>query len=284
MIKIIYFYLSKPDLKLKIEGRISKEQFEQVENMFPEFWHPVPNPCIAHMIAPLEGERTKQLLECMETLGLRPCWQRIPHVNKMPREERWIEIKGKIEFELEDFERSDFLEVRMPEFPEMGEGTRNSDGSPSIERFDPSVELGHIISVGTLYAQARIKEKLSAGGWQGLTMPEMQQISGLPVPLWQMQSDREMPPSANQWYQDPFFRGKEPNFGLYDKSIFEPWPAQYRAVDLKTMDGIDFAYTYEWLTNGPPLGHRKLLCSKRFYNWSKAEKLSFEFVPVLVVD
>lgn len=284
MIKTIYFYLSKPDLKYKIEGGILKEQFEQVENLFPEFWRPVPNTCIAHMVAPVEGERTRQLLNYIETIGLRPYWQRIPHVNELPREERWIEIKGKIEFEPGDFEEADFLEISMPEFREMGEGTRNPDGSASIERFDPSVELGYIISVGTLYAQAPMKEKLIAGGWQGLTMPAVNEISGLPVPLWQMQSDREMPPSANRWYQDPFFHGKEPNYGLFDESIFEPWPAQYRADDLKTMEGIDFVHAHEWMAKSPPFGHRKLICSKRFYSWAKAEKLPFEFVPVLVVD
>jgi hypothetical protein len=281
MKKFIKFRIDTYDEKYKTKGMIEAEQFEHLRSHFPEFWSTVPNPFVAYITAPLEGEKTKKLLSYIESIGLRPYWARFPHVNEMPREERWIEIKGKIEFEPKDFEDADFFEISNLEFPEMGEGTRNSDGSAWIERFETSVELGHIISVGTLYAQARMTEKLIAGSWKGLIMPEILEISGLPVPLWQMQSDLEMPPSANKWYQDPFFQGKEPNYGLYDESIFEPWPAQYRADDLKRMDGIDFAYTHEWLAKGPPLGHRKLLCSKRFYNWAKAENLPFVFIPVM---
>ncbi|MES2470591.1 MAG: hypothetical protein V4675_25075 [Verrucomicrobiota bacterium] len=284
MKRFITFLISTYDTKYKTKGKIEPDQFDQIRREFPEFWRIVPNPFMAYLSAPVEGERTKQLLSFIESIGLRPYWARFPHVNEMPVDERWIEINGKIEFEPHDFGEADYFEVCMREFPEMGEGTRNPDGSAWVERFDVNVELGHIISVGSLYAQASMKEKLMAAGWKGLVMPEMHQISGLPVPLWQMQSDCIMPPAANRWYQDPFFRGKESNYGLYDESIFEPWPAQYRREDLTKMDGIDFAYAHEWIGKGPPLGYRKLFCCKQFYTWATDKQLPFVFVPVLVLD
>jgi hypothetical protein len=96
-------------------------------------------------------------------------------------------------------------------------------------------------------------------------------------PLWQLWTDRILPPVLNEFVDargKPYIHGVSPDRCVQE--IYSPAVLRCRKSDLDAMGQFDFAFTYELWWRSP-----MMFVSKRVYEWFAAQGLIDGFVPLL---
>ncbi|WP_406693696.1 hypothetical protein V5E97_21935 [Singulisphaera sp. Ch08] len=272
---------------------------ESLRSLFPEQILPKGFMCEA----PLDDERTRQVLHLLEQAGLKP-WDFTTGLEKKSDSEFSISLIR--EYDADDLAACDYLEIWPPSKAYHPEADLRTD---SGEMLIPQRHLprGFAIMSSHLYRSYFVTEHaksvLEAVPFRGVRLkPASYQPSshrkistdpsnalGPSTPYWELDSDLTMPPlSPTVRLTDrdckPVRRADFSNGMQRTDNLFKPVELHYRKSELERLEEFDLARTFEPFGNHR--GYQRLFCplvaSKRFYETCVANKLKTGWAPVRV--
>jgi hypothetical protein len=280
-------------------GEVEASLEERLRSVFPEQTAPRG----FRSMAPVDDERTREVIALLENAGLRP-WDFTRGVPLRQGSEYWLRLER--EYEVADLATCEYLEI----FPtgkavHLEAHSRTDSGRIILPKwkaprgFDIMITHLHV----AYFATERAKSILEGAGLQhvhfrpacygpyrlqeGDTEDSIAARYGRPY--WEVDSQFTLPPlspslrltdaDGKPWTRDDFSNGLQPREGLF----LHP-ELRYRRSDLERLEPFDLARTYE------PFGNFRsydrldcpLIASRRFYEVCAANKLKTDWVPVRI--
>jgi hypothetical protein len=221
----------------------------------------------------------------LQNLDLAPYFARRPWYGHLGNDRLFLVTKAH-HFASVDFEAAPFLE--MSGVHQTGVHKHLHYESPILVRLKSRIPpIGWVEGESGPICTQTIKDAMEAEGFVGFifTSVTVEADRQPPEPLWEIWSDRLMPPMRCPLVDDDgnaVVNGDCSN-GCYTAEVEQPPIYVYAPEDIAAMAGVDAALTLEDFGPKAKLCEmRRLLVSQRFRQWALKRKLKLEYVPVMV--
>lgn len=283
---------------------LPQQVFDDLKSKWPQF-EPATGRCGITIRVEVGCELQKEVFDFLEHHGKKPCWKKYPGIHRL---ERIFQITGENVFDEDDLRCCRYL-VMCPAKRIVGEGDYLEEYRPKEingrvywvadvlegqyhDRLRLWAEAGSIyfkVPMGTGPCRGRnpcvdaeMREKIMAQNFRDVYFRpvEIRGESRRSKPLWQLWTDRILPPVLNELVETngkPYVPGVSPQ--CYVQELYEPVVLRYRRSDLDAMGEFDFALTRElWGQGGRS---PKMFVSKRVYEWFDSQGLLNGFIPLV---
>ncbi len=232
-----------------------------------------------------DDPRLAAIFEFTQNIGLTPYTCTTPWYRKVGNPKLFL-VKKEHEFTKQEYDKAPFLE--MTGEIEMGEHKHLHFDSPVLVRIKSKIPpIGYVEGGRGPVCTQSVKEAMEREGFNGFIFNAVvvECAKQPPEPLWEIWSDRMMPPSCSTLVNDdgtPVVPGRYEN-GCHPAECEHPQLYFYTPEAIHSMAGVDAAVTHEDFGPKTKLCEmRRLLVSQRFRQWALKNKLKLDYVPVLV--
>lgn len=262
--------------RLKPNPLLAKKEFLRVTYVGSKNWS------IHARVSPPDDPRVFRLLEYLKQLGMVP---RPMQCREKPGMYHFWLLR---EYEQEDFDKVEFFEFR-PSDPLGGFADRSSLGRLTLKKSQLGIR-NYLVMNGwsSLAVSADMREKMEKAGLKRLIFRETEAggeiLKDEKNQIWELDSDLVLPPFSSKCdCRDldgkPFTGDYSRGFTLTEGFYIAPEFHYTRSV-IKSVGEFDLARTHEhWGTEKAP---RKLVCSRRFYEFCNAHKVKMKWFPVRI--
>jgi hypothetical protein len=277
--------------------------FEEMLQRWPQFT-PAAGRCGLKVRVEEGSDLQKEIFDYLAQHGKKPCWKAVPGIHRL---ERIFQLSGENVFDEGDLHRCRYLVMR-PVKCIVGDGDYLEEYRP--KEVDERVRwrwLGDLmdgqyegrlrlwVEAGSIYfkvpmgtgpcsgrnpcVDTEMRDKMIAQNFNDVYFRpvEIRGESRRSKPLWQLWTDRILPPVQNELVDDkgkPYVPGISTDRRVQE--LYSPAVLRCRKSDLDAMGLFDFALTYELWAGAPTM-----FVSKRVYEWFDTQGLLEGFVPLL---
>ncbi len=228
--------------------------------------------------------RLSTILTLLENSGLKP-WRQIESRNL---KSEFYFAHGR-HYEAEDFEAFSLLQT-------LGDRKLQNyiwpadDGTLQVKQpYFKRKKLIDVANIHSLLVSADIRSGLEQAGFRGMVFkPVVPQEQDAVVPLdnlWELTSDQRMPPLSDYCTffdeQGNPVKGSAETGYQYIEDFYPINELHYPTESVREWPW-DFALTHELFSYGGTRHRRRLVVSKRFYNFCQERKLKLDWIPVRI--
>jgi hypothetical protein len=272
---------------------LSPTLYEECRRRWPQFFTTFP--------AAMFVKNEKEDPELNEVIAFLRQHGREPHLRINPRisldHPKMYQVEGRRVFEAKDLERGEYFYFYPDKW--IAEGGHTITGYTDLHEVKGgTVTQQPIGSNGTYFVSLcsdELRRELEEERFLGLSFREVL-ITGKARrgPLWQLWSDRQMPPIRNRIIdEDGNDVDPKARRGRRIDDFYFPYLLKFRAEQVRAMEPFDAALTQERFGNSvgqyfPADGIYEnkldpiLIVSRRFYQWCEGRKLKISWHPIVL--
>ncbi|MFO1482663.1 MAG: hypothetical protein U1F71_04785 [Verrucomicrobiaceae bacterium] len=286
-------------------GKKSTDLPVSVYNSLRDHWPQFAGPYAFTVRVEPGSDLQREVFEYLAKYDKKPCWKMYPGIYSL---KYVFQLRGENVFDEGDLDHCRYL-IMCPAKRIAGEGGYLEEYRPKeingrVYRVTDVVEgqyrdrLRLWADAGSIYGKVQIgtgpcsgrnacvdagmREKMIAQNFQDVYFRpvEIRGESRRSKPLWQLWTDRILPPVLNELVETngkPYVPGISPE--CYVQELYQPNVLHYRRSDLDAMGEFDFALTHELWGQGQR--SPKMFVSKRVYEWFESQGLLEGFIPLV---